>query len=92
MEHTPGPWTGRTIVGKLFEITDSDGEPVLRVRSGMMPTQPDARLIAAAPDLLAALEALAEQTAMNFPEMRPDSHHGAILERARAAINKAKGE
>lgn len=43
----------RTDPGRLFEVT-ADGQPLLRVRGGMFPTAADARLIAAAPELLEA--------------------------------------
>ena len=52
--HTPGPWKRKSIPGHLFEIHDTQGNPVIRVRSGMMPTHGDAHLIIAAPDLLLA--------------------------------------
>lgn len=88
-KHTPGPWA-------LF----NDGEsrewivmPVMRegdiarVESGN--TEADARLIAAAPDLLAALK---QTTDFLDPDKDPP-HVGnrSMLEIARAAIAKAEG-
>ena len=88
MEHTPGPWTRRSIPGHLFEITGQDGEPVFRIRGGMMPTLADAYLIAAAPELRAALEMLT--TAANQKDPDPLVMF-ATVEKARAALDKAKG-
>ena len=71
--HTPGPWqiqfwndssrpsrrdtpvitTGKDAIGELFNLWDEDGEDREAERLA------NARLIAAAPDLLAALESLA---------------------------------
>jgi len=53
----------------------------------------NARLIAAAPDLLAALERMTDEflTEIGFAGSRPEVFH-ACLETARAAIRKAKGE
>lgn len=53
----------------------------------------NARLIAAAPDLLAACEYLvAWHTPGDLPEGMRGSHFAKRMERARAAIAKAKGE
>lgn len=84
----PNPrWERRSIPGHLFEIKDWDsGEPILRIRGGMMPTLAHAVLIESAPQLLAALEAFVFQV-----------RQGAVLERdaivtqAVEAIRKARG-
>jgi hypothetical protein len=68
LSHTPGPWliatsnSFRRIVsrdhgGVCEPITQNDGHPDLHFRNGG-PEGPDARLLAAAPDLLAALKAV----------------------------------
>jgi len=49
-----------------------------------LPNEADARLIAAAPDLLAALE--------DVVQMYQPAYDPPFIERARAAIAKAKGE
>ncbi len=49
--HTPGPWQRKAIPGHVFELTDADGNPVLRIRGGMMPSFHDALLLEAAPEL-----------------------------------------
>lgn len=87
MSHTPGPWTlnGRTVLGECFtgelrSICDS-------VRGGD-PTQANAnaRLIAAAPELLEALE----QIIGDLPSRR-DWLDPEVENVAREAIRKARG-
>ena len=97
-EHTPGPWIydhapdnqtsddtysiySESHDGTLADVYpwyDADGKPTVDVTA-------NARLIAASPDLLAALE--------DILDSGPDFEHCAELAlRARAAIAKAKGE
>jgi hypothetical protein len=57
-QHTPGPWHAIAHPSGTFEILGDDTYPVLRIRGGMTPTNSNASLIAAAPDLLAALRYL----------------------------------
>ena len=54
-KHTPGPWSIEQ-TSTLFALASPDGFPVLRLRSGMIPVEANARLIAAAPELLAACQ------------------------------------
>jgi hypothetical protein len=93
--HTPGPWrwlSADTLVG------DHGHRPVVltRWRKGLAqrdpeggllrtfdPDSPDARLIAAAPDLLAALKVVTNTDDHADPEVRAT---------VRAAIAKAEGE
>lgn len=93
MKHTPGPWryekqnpsptTGEHMIagglpGYLAEIRDCGSGKV----------EDNARLIAAAPDLLAALLHVIPHVGTNYSgKQRHD-----ILETARAAIAKATGE
>lgn len=101
-EHTPGPWkavrhgsTAGSIVcdiGRALEIVRSDGGETHNEA-----IEADARLIAAAPDLLAACEALLEQypiipwadTAMLKREWLEDTQAQRL---ALEAIAKAHGE
>lgn len=76
LTHTPGPWA-HTDYGS---IKDANNATVAEVLPGGRTA--DARLIAAAPDLLAALEEVVSLS---------DRDHAA-WDRARAAIAKAKGE
>lgn len=102
MKHTPGPWeaTGTEIVH-----AETGNHLATVVRYGVtvgecpyMGSTPfaNARLIAAAPDLLAALEALTA-TARTFRNVPKDEQYwGSIddeaLDAAFEAIRKAKGE
>lgn len=89
-KHTPGPWRQHgcriewidpkdgwaAVLAHVYEKgPDTDIEPGADMAN--------ARLIAAAPDLLAACEAL-------VAARWHDADYGAIKERARAAIRKAK--
>jgi hypothetical protein len=76
------PWSIHDNKGRRFEIHfGTYGECVAEV----VHTEADARLIAAAPDLLAACE---ELVSMGEPE---DEIAARILAKAEAAIAKAKG-
>ena len=86
MEHNLGPWRVRK--GDLhLTIENQDGAPIAIPHSGPYVSAPgNARLIAAAPDLLAALEGL----------IYLESHIGgparAYVHHARAAIAKARDQ
>lgn len=94
MSHTPGPWTTSDTQGLAA------GTRVIRARDGTWigdVTRDDARLIAAAPELLEALELLvAWVPAGASSDIRFDAIAGGVFardgERARTAIAKAKGE
>lgn len=102
-KHTPGPWTygeyfvvpamatgddGRFSIAKVFEPvyhpTGAHREEVCA----------NARLIAAAPDMLAALEAIAEAANAGVIMSGDDYTRDArlVMSQARTAIAKAKGE
>ena len=87
MNHTPGPWTVYQLDWR--SVVDVYGNVIADVRT----RDDDARLIAAAPDLLAALE----QIALNFGISHPrGSRSGGVFPEesiaiARAAIAKATG-
>ncbi|HCF7143612.1 hypothetical protein APA44_21535 [Pseudomonas aeruginosa] len=81
-KHTPGPWQwshGRLLHNVPGEYSDT----ILDIQDKVWrPTEEDARLIAAAPDLLEALQACIQQiTALCSADDVPDQ--------ARAAIAKA---
>ncbi len=95
-QHTPGPWVASPAIRSGFTI-DAKCDPWLIVttsdeegRYGSIETEANARLIAAAPELLAALQVvLRDYTAVHDigdVEMQP------ALYQARAAITKATGE
>lgn len=88
MEHTPGPWQAKLddYQKGAWNIGPNAGETVARItgRAGLIPqAEANARLIAAAPDLLNALQSLAKTA----PAGDLYSHKWA---QARAAITKAK--
>jgi hypothetical protein len=89
MSHTPGPWT--------IQPAETGWNIILGhelVAFVPFSAKTDARLIAAAPDLLAALEA-AENAGNWDPTSRNPAHHelhAEVVGLRRAAIAKAKGE
>ena len=89
MSHTPGPWSAVSCRVGWYIASAPDGAIVVDTgdaegRYGPIESEANARLIAAAPELLAALQAIAE--GCSFPE---DDVQRAIRDRARAAIAKA---
>ena len=82
-KHTPGPWGVTRLQGVEYVTIDGGRVSVARV-SALKTGEANARLIAAAPELLAALElaliAIDEDAAPKVAGM------------ARAAIAKARGE
>jgi hypothetical protein len=98
MTHVPGPWiaVGQSVYAQTPQDIDhsrysgyNEREPHGFLISESTPHQPTARLIAAAPDLLAALE----NTLLALEYL--DAIHGSFpknIAKAHAAIAKAKGE
>jgi len=84
-DHTDGvPFAPRTGELLMFADEEESSGPCIRVSPG------DARLIAAAPDLLEALrEVMAEFVGS---AMRRTAKGGAVADKARAAIAKAEGK
>lgn len=88
-KHTPGPWNiiwEKQDKDWVIEKTDGSMEPICWVRE----SQANAKLIAAAPDLLRALELI-----VNSDMAQREEDEGEIsteLSHARAAIAKATGE
>lgn len=81
-KHTPGPWKVADTLGEWddYMVGDGSGDKIVAAR---IYTKEDAHLIAAAPDLLAALEVLVENGGIGPRGMFDD---------ASWAIAKAKGE
>lgn len=104
--HTPGPWfldTSLHIYGTLPPREDPSRDCGMNVRFIEQPhiatakTYADARLIAAAPDLLAALQAVSNLLYVRpdiTQKLRPLMGHAEmqVFEQAQAAIFKAWGE
>ena len=92
-QHTPGPWF--VDINGEGAITAPDGMLIARMQNAYRDDlrESNARLIAAAPELLAALQDLAEEAARSvYPQPdKPDSAWAKLV-RARAAIAKATGK
>ena len=100
VKHTPGPWTcdehDKLNPDRAFGIVAEwkDGDEIgTQVVAEVCIAEPgvaeaDARLIAAAPDLLAALTALVNAPGINADDL-PETDE--LLSAARAAIAKAEG-
>ena len=94
-KHTPGPWFA---VGAQVEIEDDSVPDICTCDPQVMrqshldwhprTAEANARLIAAAPDLLEALEEALE----DWDNDEPDFVRLEWADKARAAIAKAKGE
>lgn len=94
LTHTPGPWKFKDEIfanrryvriygSDLVNVTDLNTYPSI-------PVEANARLIAAAPDLLAALEEMAAVFGWQSPNANPAVD--TAIAAARAAIAKAKGK
>jgi len=100
-KHTPGPWTVIAVDGICeeggdeFNVENSDGETVATISGSESEEQAEAtaRLIAAAPELLAALELIVTEA---WAPAKPYSSNSYLPEHfidiARSAIAKAKGQ
>jgi hypothetical protein len=91
-KHTQGPWH----TGKNGQPLDEFGNAILPARADLsykngVAREANARLIAAAPDLLEALEEIAAQIETIYVN-NPTRELFDVLEQARVAINKARGE
>lgn len=92
-EFTPGPWRVYSEYGSIGTITNADGSVVVAQAQQVEPRSQKTRLanthlIAAAPSLLAALEALLD---MDISYQRGPKVQGAESA-ARLAVAKARGE
>ena len=84
MTHTPGPWTIRAADRAIVPVSD----PARLVAHGGAIHPDDAALIAAAPELLAALQRIVRAA----DRMPIDSPLDGIVDEARAAIARATGQ
>ena len=84
--HTQGPWITEGL-GQSYGLYDPDGCMIGSILKNRQNSSETAHLIAAAPDLLAALENLVFDC-----EAHGLDDNDAHLREARAAIAKAKGE
>lgn len=89
--HTPGPWILGTYDHAVHNITGPKGEMpfIATIPSGRDNREANARLIAAAPDLLAALQAMMTIAEITTAANQDGLINCDILAKARAAIAKA---
>jgi len=101
-KHTPGPWfhevhelplnNGKVIsiqTRKTFDADEEDDDPTLAGIYSLDPVDfANASLIAAAPDLLEALE----EMVLSLAQFEIYEYQGFAIEAARKAIARAKGE
>jgi hypothetical protein len=90
-KHTPGPWEIEPNAGKGAWISNDFGWAALALGNDHDNARANARLIAAAPDLLEALTALANGVDFNIKNGSCPLDLGVRLKKARAAIAKAEG-
>lgn len=85
-KHTPGPWTAEGFEGMGWGIYATDEEPVVWEMGGI-DNEANARLIAAAPDLLKACQAFVTAYEKSLQLEKTD----AALRLAKLAIAEATG-
>lgn len=106
--HTPGPWTfvpqrddpEGAPVTDLGGFRGPNGESICTFGENMEfypdcgtpPSEADARLIAAAPDLLEAVRGFLSHVPMFTPQAELDAKREAVRAIGRAAIAKAEGK
>jgi hypothetical protein len=99
-KHTPGPWVvqesnaGETVIEHKALIQAQPGSPFAAVHADTFDSDEtvdaNARLIAAAPELLAALEAIVDEC--GGPQRKVHALPERLLKNAIRAVLKAKGE
>lgn len=88
LKHTPGPWFIQYETTARFHIGPSDNYHLISANKGVCSearAEANAKLIAAAPDLLEALQAMVQDARQPWQFSNP----AKVLEKARAAIAKA---
>jgi hypothetical protein len=90
-EHTPGPWKSKNTVVFNPQGDTPEGHWQLAACQGPNGTA-NARLIAAAPDLLAALEGLLNEVEKAGNANADDYGWPTVVPQARAAIAKARNQ
>jgi len=94
--HTPGPWTAFQSTASFFDVVKGNGEYDPSVASVWAsegrPAGANARLIAAAPDLLEALRILTMMAETSGGTSGPDAELMAACDQANRAIAKATGQ
>ena len=92
-DYTPGPWHYATTKGPWSLVAFAGDDPIAGVAASDN-QEANARLIAAAPDMLAALRYVYEYYAPMtiFDDETGDSGHDEAMGIVRAAIAKARGQ
>ena len=86
-EHTPGPWKEVRLVGGSHRVTTAAGCSIAEAFGAGATDAPNARLIAAAPDMLAALELAWDKILTEYC-----SSDSPVRQTVEEAIAKAKGD
>lgn len=89
-KHTPGPWVVKPTTSRVHNFRVESAQDCEDI--ALCIELADARLIAAAPDLLTALEALANEYGPHTGRMASTSPRRALWLQARTAIARATGE
>ena len=102
--HTPGPWTVCKIAEgfrQIIGVTTDGGKNgfLIAIEPASEQDMADAHLIAAAPDLLAALKGIAQFAQMQVEDLAAEAQEGGVLARVElrewsavlSAIAKAEG-
>jgi len=90
-KHTPGPWVVVRRRDHGDHVIQSDSDTVAVVWDEGGSPDADARLIAAAPDMLAALELLLANVLAGDEGGYSKREHAAAIAAAEGAIAKARG-
>jgi hypothetical protein len=91
-QHTPGSWRTGDMFHTVFGPPNGSPSPEVIATLGKHNVKANARLIAAAPELLEELERIAaDNERLGYSPRESVSQGDARHERTRAAIRKAKG-
>ena len=92
-KHTPGPWCAWRPIGEEWAVTENKHDGVMPMRiANEIDREADARLIATAPELLAALKDCEEALHLATTPLPEDREEVFSAQRkARAAIKRAEG-
>ena len=93
-KHTPGPWTIREPNGAGHGVSIPEIGAWFGAMAWAPETMANARLCAAAPDLLEALKGLEglKSILLEWHDDHPDEIGDGYFDKARSAIAKARGE
>lgn len=87
-KHTPGPWHAEKVYGD-WNVYDAEENLIAAVHSDEQP-RADARLIAALPEMVAALKRIATLQGYATWTGKPEAYIAALADVARAAFPDAE--